>query len=169
MRNCYALSCLISKRALTLFAFVMVSLFAKAQFPLPYCAETFPTSIEPITKVVFNTISNTTSATVGMANNPAHEDFTAISTSVLLGSTYSMQVQGNTDGNWTTYVRVFVDWNNDNDFLDLGESFDIGTIANSTGTDGITATANILVPPTATPGNYKDACFQIICRVSLAL
>jgi gliding motility-associated-like protein len=122
-----------------------------AQFPAPYCAETFPTNVEPITSVVFSNINNTSSPTVG---GTPHENFTAIVGNVIMGNTYSMQVQGNTDGNFTTYVRVFIDFNN-NSVFDIGESFDIGTIANSTGTDGITATANITIPTTAAPGNLR--------------
>lgn len=146
MRN-YYLYCLLTLVSLTGF------ITANAQFPAPYCAEAFASNVEPITKVVFAGINNTTSATVN--GTPAHENFTAISGSVLMGQSYTIDVQGNTDGNFTTRVRLFVDWNNDGDFVDAGETFVVGDIVNSTGTDGITASASIAIPVTATPGNLR--------------
>src|ERR1043165_1845864 len=113
----------ISTLVLGLLFFIPVAILA--QFPAPYCAETFPSNVEPISKVVFANINNSSSATVG---GTPHENFTAIVGNVLMGSTYSMQVQGNTDGNFTTHVRVFIDWNNNNLFTDAGETYVIGTI-----------------------------------------
>lgn len=146
MRN-YYLYCLLTLVSLTGFV------TANAQFPAPYCGEAFASSIEPITKVVFAGINNTTSATVN--GTPAHENFTAITGNVLMGQSYTIEVQGNTDGNFTTHVRLFVDWNNDGDFVDAGETFVVGTIVNSTGVDGQTASASIAIPLTATPGNLR--------------
>ena len=123
-----------------------------AQFPAPYCSEAFASSVEPISKVVFSNINNTTSPTVG---GVAHEDYTSIIGNVLIGSSYTMEVQGNTDGNFTTHVRAFIDWNNNGSFSDPGETHVIGSITNSTGTDGVTASASITIPNTATPGNIR--------------
>ncbi len=140
------------KKVYTLLSFLLLFSVAKAQFPAPYCAEDYVDNVEPITSVVFGTISNTSpDATGGIPL----EDYTSISTNVIQGVSYPISVQGNTDGTFTDYIRVFIDWNQDGDFDDAGESYDIGTITNSTGLDGKTATANILVPIGATVGSTR--------------
>ena len=122
-------------------------------FPEPYCAVTFPSAIEPITRVKFTGIDNVSSATVG--GSPAHEDFLGVAGgAVMAGETYQMVVEGNTAGSFTTKVNAFVDWNRDGTF-DAAETYTIGDITNSTGTDGKQAIANIPVPTTATPGPVR--------------
>jgi hypothetical protein len=124
---------------------------ALAQFPAPYCNQTFTSSIEPITLVQFAGINNTSPATLG--NGGGLTDFLAISGSVVAGSaTNAITVKGNTDGNFQTNIRVYVDWNKNNLFTDAGESYDIGLITNSSGTDAISVTGNISVPSGATIG-----------------
>ncbi len=118
-----------------------------------YCPVTFPSSIEPITLVTFSDINNATSPTVG--GTPALENFTAIVGNVLKGQTYPITVKGNTDGNFTTHVNVYIDWNQDGDFDDAGENHYIGTIVNSTGVDAVQATGNISIPPGALDGNTR--------------
>lgn len=118
-----------------------------------YCTVLFPSSIEPITLVNFANINNTTSATVG--GSPALENFTAIVGNVSKGQTYTITIKGNTDGNFTTYINVYMDWNQDGDFTDGGENFYLGTITNSTGTDAIQVTGSILIPATSLNGNTR--------------
>jgi hypothetical protein len=115
-----------------------------------YCTVTFPSAVEPITLVNFVTINNATSATVG--GTPAQENFTAITANVLKTQTYPIVVKGNTDGNFTTFIDVYIDWNQDGDFVDPGENNFIGTIVNSTGADAIQASGNIAIPLTALDG-----------------
>jgi HYR domain/GEVED domain/Secretion system C-terminal sorting domain len=115
-----------------------------------YCTVAFPSAVEPITLVNFVTINNATSATVG--GTPAQENFTAITANVLKTQTYPIIVKGNTDGNFTTFIDVYIDWNQDGDFVDPGENNFIGTIANSTGVDAIQASGNIAIPLTALDG-----------------
>ena len=122
-------------------------------FPEPYCGVTFPSNVEPITHVLFAGIDNVTSATLN--GSPALEDFTARLGTVLPGNTYSMAVEGNTDGNFTTSIKVYVDWNHNGVFTDADEAYVIGTIVNSTGTDGKQAVANIVVPATAMTGQTR--------------
>jgi hypothetical protein len=154
------------KKIYSLLSFLLLFTFAKAQFPAPYCTEEYVDNVEPITSVVFGSISNTSSDVTG--GNPL-EDYTSISTTLTQGLSYPISVQGNTDGPFTDYIRVFIDWNQDGDFNDAGESYDIGTINSSTGLDGKTATANIVVPIGATIGttrmrvskhwnSYQDPC-----------
>ena len=70
------------KKIYSLLSFVILVGVAKAQFPAPYCAETYSSGVEPITLVLFNTINNTSPAATG---GVAHQDFTAISTSIKIG------------------------------------------------------------------------------------
>jgi hypothetical protein len=141
---------------------ILISFFgfsAYAQFPAPYCGPlTFTTNVEPITLVNFAGINNVTSATVGPNNGTtifAHENFTSITGNVVAGSTYPITLKGNTDGNFNTNLSVFVDWNGDNDFADAGETYNVGSILNSTGVDAVQLVGTIVVPSTATAGNKR--------------
>lgn len=126
-----------------------------AQFPAPYCGPLTNTNgTEPITLVNFAGINNTTSPTIG-AVNPAHEDFTALVGNVFAGSTYAITLKGNTDGNYNTNLSVFIDWNQNNVFTDAGETYNVGSILNSTGVDAVQLVGNILVPTNAIAGNTR--------------
>ena len=122
-------------------------------FPEPYCDWDVTQDIEPITRVTYAGINNASSATVN--GSPALEDFTSIVGNVTAGSSASMAVQGNTAGNFTTVVRTFIDWNRDGDFTDGDESYPIGNIVNSTGTDGQQAVNTIAVPASVTDGPVR--------------
>ena len=115
------------KKNFLLFCFIAISDLAFCQFPLPYCGEAYGFGVEPITLVTFQSINNASSAATG---GTAHEDFTLSVTaaSVIAGSSYTMSVRGNTVGNFINYIRVFIDWNNDGDFLDPNESYDLSLI-----------------------------------------
>ena len=119
-------------------------------FPEPYPPVTFPSGVEPITNVTFAGIDNTTSPT----STIPLEDFTAISGNVGPGHTYHISVEGNTMGAYTSYVNVFIDWDQSGTF-DAGEEVQIGTIYNSTGTDGKKAETDITVPSTAPAGSTR--------------
>src|SRR5690606_35865560 len=124
-----------------------------AQFPNPYCNVTFPSGIEPITLVQMGTINNSTGNVVG--GTPALEDFTTISADVHQTEPYTIILKGNTAGAYTCWFRVFVDWNQDGDFDDAGESYDIGSIYNSTGLDDISVVGTIIVPVDAELGSTR--------------
>ncbi|MES2410504.1 MAG: T9SS type A sorting domain-containing protein [Bacteroidota bacterium] len=146
-------------RKITLLLMLLVSFSGFAQFPLPYCGPmTFTSNVEPITLVEFAGINNTSSALVGQDNATtifAHEDYTAMVGNVTAGSNYPITLKGNTDGNFTTSLRVYIDWNQNNDFTDLGESYDIGNIVNSTGVDATQLVGSIAVPGTVMGGNTR--------------
>jgi hypothetical protein len=116
-----------------------------------YCQPNFPSGVEPITLVDFAGINNGTPNT----SSAAYEDFSALSGSVAMGSSYGITVKGNTLGNYTDYIRAYIDWNQNGVFTDPGEQFDLGTITNSTGLDAISATGNITVPLTAAAGTAR--------------
>ena len=119
-------------------------------FPEPYPPVTFPQGVEPITNVTFAGIDNTTPATSSIPL----EDFTHIIGNVGPGHTYHISVEGNTMGTYTSYVNVFIDWNRNGAF-EAGEEVQIGTIYDSTGTDGVKAEADITVPGTAPAGSTR--------------
>ena len=128
-----------------LFSFVITG-FAMSQ----YCQSEGNTSYNTsVTRVIFNTIDNST----GKTN--AYEDYTYISTQVNIGSTYLLTVNVNTDGGYTVYAKVWIDWNGDGDFADAGEEYDMGS---ATGvSDGPTSNSplSVTVPTSATPGTTR--------------
>jgi len=131
------------------------------------CVFDIANTVEPITKVVFSNIDNTSSPT----STEALEDFTHIQGEVSRRATYQIAVEGNTAGTRTNYFTVWIDWNQNGEWTDEGEMIEIGAITNSTGTDGQQATADITVPNNAYIGettmrvikNYNasptDPCF----------
>lgn len=115
-----------------------------------YCDVNYDVDVEPITNVEFAGIANQSSATVNAG--PAHEYFTDIQGTVQQSETYPITVEGNSNGPYDNYYRAYFDWNQNGDFGDDGEAYDIGMISNSTGMDGQQATADILVPADALIG-----------------
>ncbi|MBU2938164.1 fibronectin type III domain-containing protein [Lacinutrix sp. C3R15] len=114
-----------------------------------YCDSTIYT-VESITRVLFAGIDNASTA-VGASE---YEDFSAIVGQVETGATYGFSAEGYTDGNFTNYFTVWIDWNQDFEFQ-TEEMYEIGAILNSDGTDGQQATSNIAVPSTALEGNTR--------------
>ena len=108
-----------------------------------YCTIGLTDNVEPITRVQFATINNISDSTLN--GSPVLEDFTAISTALVPGNTYPITVWGNTFGTYTNYIRVYIDWNGNFDFSDMGESFNIGTIYNCT---NCSVSGSITVPAT---------------------
>lgn len=120
----------------------------------PYCGPlAFTFTVEPITLVNFAGINNTTSAST--TGGTAHEFFLNQVGNVTQGSTHTITIKGNTGGNYTNNFAVFIDWNQDGDFADAGETYSVGTIVNSTGTDTKQLTYDITVPVGATVGNTR--------------
>ncbi|MEZ4801886.1 MAG: GEVED domain-containing protein [Gelidibacter sp.] len=104
-----------------------------------------------VTNVTFNTINNTSSANAGNE----YSNFTNISTSVNKGSTYPLSVRVNTDGNYTYYQRVWIDWNQNGSFEDSGEQYDLGTATNVTNGLSSLCPLNVTVPTTAVIGSTR--------------
>ena len=63
----------------------------------------------------------------------------------------AISVSGNTDGSYTDGITVFIDWNIDGDFVDSGESFNLGSINGTTSV----ISSTIDVPCTATVGKTR--------------
>ena len=103
---------------------------------------------EWISNVTFNTIDN--SSVVGAG----YTDFTSISTEVDAGSTHDVSITCGSTGNWDENYWVYFDWNQDCDFDDPGESYDLGE-TNGPGT----LTTSVLVPADAVPGSVRMRAF----------
>lgn len=115
------------------------------------CNVEFTAGIEPITHVVFAGIDNRSSEEVN--GSGGQENFTNTTIAqVMLGQTYPIALEGNTDGDFENYFTVLIDFNQNGDFTDTGEAFEIGTIENSTGTDDQQATGAIIIPADALTG-----------------
>src|SRR5690554_4700169 len=140
-----------------------ITVTVSLSFPAPYCNVSFPSDVEPITLVQFNTIDNASSATIN--GSPALENFTAISTDVMQTESYLITLKGNTGGNYINIFTVYIDWNQDGDFSDAGETYQIGQISNSSGLDNVSASGLIAVPADATLGSTR---MRVIKKFSVA-
>ena len=106
--------------------------------PCIVCASSGNTSFQTSTTLVmFNTINNPSAKPAG------YSDYTGQSTDVKLGNSYNLTVNANTDGDFTTYTMVWIDWNNDCDFDDANESYNLGSVNNNP--DGPTSGSPLLI------------------------
>jgi hypothetical protein len=113
--------------------------------------------VYPISSVTFAGITNTSESTTSTVLTLANQDFTAIEGDVTIGQSYPITLKGNS-GSWlpgVSYFSVFVDWNQDGDFTDANEYYQIGTIQGSNGADAIQATNTIAVPAGALTGQTR--------------
>ena len=104
------------------------------------------------TRVLFNTIDNT-SAKPTDANDNAYSDYTNLSTELVRGDDYNLTVQVNTDGNYEVLTKVWVDWNQDCDFDDPGEEYDLGNTKNEINGATSNSPLSVTVPLGALLGN----------------
>ena len=117
----------------------------------PYCSNVvYAGGVHPITEVHFAGIENTSSNEI--ISFPSIQNFADIEGNVVAGQTYEMRIRGNTNGENTSNLRVFIDWNRDNDFNDPGETYNAGVIFNSNGIDGEPTVSMITVPENAISG-----------------
>jgi len=108
--------------------------------------ETWETSI---TLVDFNSINNPSLKPSG------YSDYTSESADLMIGSTHDLTVNLNTDGNYSIYSMVWIDWNQDFDFDDSGEAFDLGSVQNSSNGSTSSSPYSITVPVGAVVGNTR--------------
>ena len=118
--------------------------------PCSYCTSNGSMTYQTGTTLVdFNTINNVT------AKPAAYNDYTALSTDVILNNSYNLTVNVNTDGNYIVQTIAWIDWNQDCDFLDVGEEYDLGDATNVA--DGPTSGSpySITVPADAVLGTTR--------------
>ena len=111
-----------------------------------YCTATSTnTADERIGKVVFGTINNTSTGTAG------YENFTAISTNVTRGTANTITITPFWPSTiWTEGYGVWIDYNQDGDFSDSGET--VWTKATSTTTP---VSGTFTIPATAILGSTR--------------
>lgn len=119
--------------------------------PLYYCDAIITGNVSPITYVSIAGIENNSPA----ESAPAHELFIDVEGNVMQTETYSITLEGNTNGNLTYFYTLFADWNQNGILDNEGEMYQIGSITNSTGTDGIQLTGEIVVPENALLGQTR--------------
>lgn len=124
-------------------ALAFVSFGMQAQvFPNPYCdIDDSGTTTEEITSVAFgDTFFINTDFNSILVNR------TSEIAPIAPSNSYTLSVQGNTKGNFENKIFAFIDWNKNNILDDEGEIYEVGSIINSTGTDGQMATMTIVAP-----------------------
>lgn len=116
-----------------------------------YCTRNFNTTY-PITNVTFAGIVNNTSATSIIA----YENFTNTG-NVVKGTTLPISFRSNTKGNYTFYITVYIDWDQNGVLGNkMEEITNIGFIKNSNGDiSSYTLLGNIIVPANAPSGITK--------------
>lgn len=111
-----------------------------------YCAsQGNSTADEKIGKVVFGSINNTSTGTAG------YENFTSLSTSVNKSSAYTITITPSwTSTKYSEGYAVFIDYNQDGDFTDAGETVWTKTASTTTPVSG-----SITIPATALSGSTR--------------
>ncbi|NJM79585.1 MAG: immunoglobulin domain-containing protein [Flavobacterium sp.] len=115
-----------------------------------YCFSSGGTFPNGITGVQFNTVNN-----VGTTVNTPYSDFTGITTTVLKGIAYNLNVSVNTGGNFTDFQTVWIDWNGNGLFTDAGESYNLGTATNVANGLSSLSPLSITIPAGAITGQTR--------------
>lgn len=98
----------------------------------------FTSDVEPICNVTFAGINHDSPPDVDAS--PALENFLAFTAFVGQGGSYPITVSGNTNGDYTTYVTAFFDWDQNQTFE---TAVPIGSFTNTVCGTPITATVNV--------------------------
>ncbi|MCW1147982.1 reprolysin-like metallopeptidase [Flavobacterium lacisediminis] len=120
-----------------------VNVTTLAATTVTYCAsQGNSTADERIGRVQFGTINNASTGNAG------YENFTSISTNIVRGTTNTITITPS----WTSTVysegyAVFIDYNNDGDFIDAGE-----TVFTRTATTVTPVSGSFTIPATTTVG-----------------
>ncbi len=119
-----------------------------------YCGPLVYGGIEAISNVTFAGINNSSAVNTSVS----HEFFTEQKALVQRGQSYSIQLNGDTGGNYTSFYIVFIDWNQNGVLNDPGEVyFDDGSLfqINANGTTSTPAIGTIAVPENAKFGDTR--------------
>lgn len=125
--------------------------------PLKFEFEMFGYPINGIEPITYVKIADLTNTSTNQTNGGiAHEVFLDKVANLKAGESYKIELAGNTQGNYPNKLVVFFDWNQNGKLDDAGEVYVINdSLINTDGTDGITVSQNIIVPPTALTGNTR--------------
>ena len=111
-----------------------------------YCAAiAHPGSGEHIKRVSLNNIDNTSGQ-----EPKGFGDYSNLSTELSKNNSYSLEVTIDTDGNSTDHVFAYIDWDQDQDFQQSSEHFDLGEVTNAT---SAVLTSNISIPSSGDLGS----------------
>lgn len=100
-----------------------------------------------VTLVDFNSINNPSGKV------QPYTDYTATdSASLNINDTYDLSVNLNTDGNYTIFAKAWIDWNQNGNFTDAGEEYDLGSAQNTANGPTSSSPTSITVPATAIQG-----------------
>ncbi len=99
------------------------------------------------TGVTFNTISN-----LNNGKPSGYSDYSAQITDITKGEDYAMTINVNTDGDYTSETKVWIDWNQ-NCILETSEEYNLGNAKNVTNNPTSNSPLSITVPSNATIGN----------------
>lgn len=115
-----------------------------------YCASTGSMSYNTgITSVDFNIINNVSSKPDG------YTDYTGYTATVYKNTTQTLAVKLNTDGNYTAHAMAWIDWNQNCDFSDAGELYDLGVTTNDSNGISSLSPLPVLIPTTALEGRTR--------------
>lgn len=119
-----------------------------------YCVPTIsaPSRVFPISNITFAGINNSTDP--GIGTTAGFQAFCDNAT-VELGGSYNLNIQAHTSNTGLFQEYAFFDWNQNGSYVDAGEVYYLGNMPASNATDGVTLTANIAVPPTASLGTTR--------------
>ncbi|OSY87004.1 peptidase S8 [Tenacibaculum holothuriorum] len=124
--------------------------FTTPAVQINYCASSGNTSYATgVTRVRFGSIDKAD----GTAKDKGYEDFTSLSTTVAPSSSVNLTVNVNTDGNYRVDAIAWIDWNQDGDFADSGETYDLGNISNVS--NGALPVKAVAVPANAKSGSTR--------------
>lgn len=139
------------KKITTLSGIVLCSLM-NAQ--LQYCMPTFQYGADSnmISNVTFGSINH--SSPVQSGNAQIYENFTSMSTDLQPGSNYNISVTG-PSSTFPSDVVLFIDFNQNGNFDDAGESFYIGRLEAANPANAFTINNTITIPATAANGSTR--------------
>ena len=106
-------------------------------------------SYDNITRVVFNTLDNTTGAEAG-----GYTYYGGVSTTVARDQTYTLTITNNDSGMLTEYpqyIKAWIDWNHNGNYEDAGESYVVGGPLTSV----VVSSVGITVPAGASLGTTR--------------
>ena len=123
-----------------------VNVTTLANTTVTYCAsQGNNTADERIGRVQFGTINNASTGTAG------YENFTSISTNVVRGTANTITITPTWTGTvYSEGYAVFIDYNNDGDFVDAGE-----TVFTRTATTATPVSGSFTIPATTTLGTKR--------------
>lgn len=117
---------------------------------LNYCTSSGNTSFSTsVTNVNLNTINNNSGKPSG------YSDYTAISTNLTAGLSYTLSVNVNTAGNYEVDGYAWIDFNQNGLFTDAGESFSLGSAINVVNGATLSSPLSITIPINAVLGTTR--------------